>query len=134
MPEDRLPDARGLGTEDRFNNIEMFLKATQPEGYDEYYNPRSPLLGKELSVGYVSREDMLANDMMVWTILECFIEGQMDIAWDLMTWYQNDWKASMSIDAKLLERLTTQEVKYDQTQHVYEHIVPQKKKGLFGGK
>lgn len=129
MTETKLPYEQGPGLEDRFNNIEMFLRATQPEGYDEYYNPRSPLLGKELSVGYIEREDMLANDMMTWAILEYFIEGQMDFAWDCMTWYQNDWKASMSIDAKLLEKLTSREVKYDQTQHVYEHPVEQKKKG-----
>ena len=68
-----------------------------------HINPRQSLLGKELSVGSIDKTDMLANDMMTWTILELFYEGQIDVAWDLMTWYQNDWKASMSIDGKLLK-------------------------------
>jgi len=120
--------------EDRFNNISLFLKATQPDGYDAYYNPRKPLLGKELSVGSIDKTDMLANDMMSWTILELFYEGQIDAAWDLMTWYQNDWKASMSIDGKLLESLTSQEYKYSQTQTLHEFQHPPKKRGLFSRK
>jgi len=120
--------------EDRFNNISLFLKATQPDGYDAYYNPRKPLLGKELSVGSIDKTDMLANDMMAWTILELFYEGQIDVAWDLMTWYQNDWKASMSIDGKLLDSLTSQEYKYSQTQTLHEFQHPPKKRGLFSRK
>jgi len=130
MPGQNMPPAM----EDRFNNISLFLKATQPTGYDAYYNPRKPLLGKELSVGSIDKTDMLANDMMTWTILELFYEGQIDVAWDLMTWYQNDWKASMSIDGKLLESLTSQEYKYSQTQNLHEFQHPPKKRGLFGGR
>ena len=126
----KIPE-RNIAIDDRFANIDMFLQPTMPQGYEEYYNPRSPLIGKELSVGYVTREDMYGNDEMVWAILDLFTEGQIDFAWDYMTWYQNDWKASMSIDAQLLKRLTEQEVKYDQTQHIYEHPIEQKKKGLF---
>lgn len=130
LPGQNMPPAM----EDRFNNISLFLKATQPRGYDAYYNPRMPLLGKELSVGSIDKTDMMANDMMSWTILELFYEGQIDIAWDLMTWYQNDWKASMSIDGKLLESLTSQEYKYSQTQNLHEYQHSPKKRGLFGGK
>ena len=130
MDEKKYAPSNVNTLDDRFNNIEMFLAATKPDGYNEYYNPRSPLLGKEISVGNIEREDMLANDYMCWAILEFFMEGQVDFAWDSQTLYQNDWKASMSIDAKLLERLTSQEVKYDQTQHVYEHVEQPKKKGL----
>lgn len=130
MAEKKLPTESSRSP--LINALEMFLRATTPLGYEEYYNPRSPLLGKELSVGYVSREDMLGNDVMVWSILEYFYEGQLDFAWDRMTWYQNDWKASMSIEAKLLDKLTSQEVRYTTQEHVYQHEVKPKKKGWFG--
>lgn len=129
-PGQQIPAAM----EDRFNNISLFLKATQPDGYESYYNPRKPLLGKELSVGSIDKTDMLAHNLMVWNILELFCEGQIDYAWDRMTWFQSDWKASMSIEGKLLDSLTSQEYKYSQTQTLHEFQHPPKKRGLFGGK
>jgi hypothetical protein len=128
-----LPEPRtDFNIGDRISDLSLLLRATQPEGYDEYYNTRSPLLGKELSIGVLDKTDMMANDYMCMAILELFNEGQIDFAWDFMTNYQNDWKASMSIDGKLLDRLTSQEIKYSHTQtlHEYEHPVA-KKKGLF---
>jgi hypothetical protein len=129
----KLPLDKRIG--DKFSDLSLLLRATMPEGYDEYYNSRSPLLGKELSLGIIDKTDMLANDMLSWTILELFYEGQTDFAWDYMTWYQNDWKSSMSIDGKLLDRVTGEEIRYTQTQtlHEYEHPV-ERKHGLFGGR
>jgi hypothetical protein len=126
----KLPRDKRIG--DRYSDLSQLLMATQPEGYNEYYNSRSPLLGKELSLGIIDKTDMLANDMLSWAILELFFEGQTDFAWDYMTWYQNDWKASMSIDGKLLDRITGEEIRYTQTQHVYEHQEQQPRRGLFG--
>jgi len=128
------PQPQHINIEEKFNAIEMLLKATEPDGYRDYYNPRSPLLGKEISMGVIEKTDMLANDLMSWCILELFYEGQIDMAWDLMTWYQNDWKASMSIDGKLLDSLTSQEYRYNQTQtlHEYQHLP--EKRGMFGKK
>lgn len=126
----KLPQGKRIG--DRYSDLSQLLMATQPEGYNEYYNSRSPLLGKELSLGIIDKTDMLANDMLSWAILELFFEGQTDFAWDYMTWYQNDWKASMSIDGKLLDRITGEEIRYTQTQHLYEHQEPQPRRGLFG--
>ena len=132
MPEQiRPPSIRDI--QEKFSAIEMLLKATEPVGYHDYYNPRSPLLGKELSIGVIDKTDMLANDMMSWAILEYFYHGQFDLAFDLMTWYQNDWKASMSVDGMLLTSLTSQEVKYTQKQELHEFQHPAQKKGLFGG-
>lgn len=123
-----------INIEEKFNAIEMLLKATEPEGYRDYYNPRSPLLGKEISLGVIDKTDMLANDRMTWCILELFYEGQIDMAWDLMTWYQNDWKASMSIEGKLLDSITSQEYRYNQTQTLHEYQHHPEKKTLFGKK
>lgn len=120
--------------EDKFNSAEMLLRATEPTGYKEYYNPRSPLLGKELSLGVVEKTDMMANLEMVWTILEFWKEGQIELALDFTTAYQNDWKSTMSINAEFLRSLTTQEMKYTQTQELHEYQHPPPKKGLFGGK
>ena len=132
-----MPDLTELGKDrrvgDKFSDLSLLLRATMPEGYDEYYNARSPLLGKELSLGIIDKTDMLANDMLSWAILELFGDGQTDFAWDYMTWYQNDWKSSMSIDGKLLDRVTSEEIRYTQTQTLHEHQhPPEVKRGLFG--
>jgi len=131
MPEQKLPP---LNLAERLHNIEMLLKATQPKGYTEYYNPRLPLVGKELSIGAIDKTDMLANDIMCWTILEFFYHAQFDMAFDLMTWYQNDWKASMSIGGELLRNLTSPEYRYSQTQTLHEYQHQPERKGIFGGR
>ena len=127
MPEQRMPT---INLTERLHNIEMLLKATQPQGYLDYYNPRLPLLGKELSIGAIDKTDLLANDIMCWTILEFFFHVQFDAAFDLMTWYQNDWKASMSIGGELLRNLTSPEYRYTQTQELHEYQHPAEKRGL----
>ncbi|MBD3263573.1 MAG: hypothetical protein GF375_00540, partial [Candidatus Omnitrophica bacterium] len=58
--DERRPDVSGIG--DRISDLTLLLKATRPRGYDDYYNSRSPLLGKEISLGSLDKEDMLAND------------------------------------------------------------------------
>jgi len=126
--DERRADVPGIG--DRISDLTLLLKATRPRGYDEYYNSRSPLLGKEISLGVLDKTDMLANYRMVNTILEYFKEGQLDLAWDFMTLYQNDIKASMSIDAKLLGQITSSEIKYSTTQTLHEYQHPKQKKGL----
>ena len=118
---------------DRFNDLTILLNATKPEGYDEYYNTRSPLLGREISLGYLKEKtDMMANLKMVWAILEDFAEGQIDVGWDFMTWYQNDIKTTPSIEGKLLDKITSREIKYTTTQTLHEHTSPQQpvKRGL----
>lgn len=125
-------DLPKLDLTDRLHNIEMLLKATQPRGYEDYYNPRLPLVGKELSIGAIDKTDMMANDVMSWTILEFFYHAQFDLAFDLMTWYQNDWKASMSIGGELLRNITSPEYRYTQTQELHEYQHPMEKKKFFG--
>ena len=118
---------------DRFNDLTILLNATKPEGYDEYYNTRSPLLGREISLGYLKEKtDMMANLKMVWAILEDFAEGQIDVGWDFMTWYQNDIKTTPSIEGKLLDKITSREIKYTTNQTLHEHTSPQQpvKRGL----
>jgi len=131
MPEQTMPK---INLAERLHTIEMLLKATQPQGYLDYYNPRLPLLGKELSIGAIDKTDMLANDIMCWTILEFFFHAQFDAAFDLMTWYQNDWKASMSIGGELLRNLTSPEYRYTQTQELHEYQHLPEKRGILGGR
>ena len=131
MPESPTPPRINLA--ERLHTIEMLLQATQPRGYQDYYNPRLPLVGKELSIGSIDKTDMLANDVMCWTILEFFYHAQFDMAFDLMTWYQNDWKASMSIGGELLRNLTSPEYRYSQTQELHEYQHRPEKKRIFGG-
>jgi hypothetical protein len=131
MVEQKAPS---LNLAQRTHTIEMLLKATQPKGYTDYYNPRLPLVGKELSIGAIDKTDMMANDVMSWTILELFYHAQFDLAFDFMTWYQNDWKASMSIGGELLRNLTSPEYRYTQTQNVHEYQHRPEKRGLLGGR
>lgn len=130
MPEQTPPR---INLAERLHTIEMLLQATQPRGYQDYYNPRLPLIGKELSIGSIDKTDMLANDTMCWTILEFFYHAQFDVAFDLMTWYQNDWKSSMSIGGELLRNLTSPEYRYTQTQELHEYQHKPERKKIFGG-
>ena len=127
---DRERDVQTIG--DRFSDLTLLLRPTQPKGYEQYYNTRYPLIGKEISLGSITKTDMYANDLMSWFILECRTSGQIDLFWDMMTWYQNDWKASMSVDHVLLDKFTSSEIRYTTSQevHDYQHLQPTKKKGF----
>lgn len=129
--DDLFTNRKRIG--DRYSDISLLIETSRPKGYEEYYEIREPLLGKEPSLGSIDKTDMLANDLISWAILELLFEGQTDFAWDYMTWYQNDWISTRSIDGKLLDRLTSEEIRYTQTQHVHEHPPePSIKKGFLG--
>ena len=108
-----------------------FLKPSLPTGQHDYYNPRIPLISKELSVGFIAREDMISYLMTASTILELLEEGQIDLARFAMTMYINEWKSSMSIDGAFLREMMANKIEYStsQTLHEYQHKAP--KKGIF---
>ena len=130
MVEQQVPK---FNLSERLSNIELLLRATEPKEMDDYYNPRRPLLGKELSIGLLEKSDMKANFHMCWFIEELFLHAQFDAAFDFMPLCQNDIKARMSIGGELLRSLVSPEVRYKQEQTLHEYTHTPEKKGFFGG-
>ena len=111
-----------------------FLQPTIPKGQLDYYNPRMPLLGKELSIGNIEREDMISYLTTEEAILEFLEEGQLGLARFMMTLYQSELKLSMSFEGMFMEYISTNKFEYKQTQDVTEHVDLPKKRGFFGGR
>ena len=86
-----------------------------------------------MSLGVIDKEDMTANYRLVAAILNFLNEGQAGIAWDYMTILQNDIKTSMSVDGRLIDKITSSEIRYSTTQTLHEYQHQQKKKGLIPG-
>jgi len=123
----------GYGTSPpRLDQYSMFLHENIPEGIEPgLRNILQLLFSKSISIGNIDKADMMANNEIVWAIEEFVFSYQLDSAMMLGIWYINDIKSSMSKDAKLLDTIGRQELKYSQDQHIYEHDVQQKKKGIF---
>ena len=134
MVFDDLREGR-IATKQNIDQYSRFLKPTIPDGQLEYYNPRMPLVSKELSVGNILREDMLGHIPMEYAILDLLDEGQIGLARMLMTSFQGEFKMTMSFDGKFLEHIASNKFEYSQEQHVYEHPLEEeaqaKKKGGF---
>lgn len=134
MALDDLREGRTV-IKQNIDQYSRFLKPTIPEGQLEYYNPRLPLVSKELSVGNIFREDMLGHLPMIHGILYFLDVGQIGLARFFMTTFQSELKLTMSFDGKFLEQIASNKFEYTQEQHVYEHGMEeqqQKKKGFFG--
>ena len=116
-------------------SIEMLLDNTQPKGkeFTAYFNIRKPLLSKETYLGVIQREDLLAYSIMVDAIQENLHHGLIDLALDQMVKYLNDIRTTPSVGGEFLNKITSQEFKYTQTQnlHEWQHKAP--KKTIFGG-
>jgi len=119
---------------DRFNNLEMLLQNTQPLGneYNDFFNIRKPILSKETYLGVIEREDMYAYELWVAAIQENLHHGLFGLALEMMVKYLSNIRTTPSIDGIFLQRLTSQEFKYHQTQDIHEYQHPAKRKKLFG--
>ena len=120
-------------TRKNIDQYTRFLEPTIPDGQQNYYNPRKPLISKELSVGNIQRTDMISYLFMEEAILEFLKEGQIGLARFLMTEYQSELKLTMSFDGLFMEYIATSKFEYKQSQDITEHVIPQKKKGILGG-
>ena len=113
----------------------MFLEPTYVKGQENFDNPRKPLVSKELSCGHIQEHHMGGHLKSVRTALEFLDEGQVGLARYIMKSMQSEFKMTMSIDGEFINNVTKQELRYTQTQHVYDHGEDQKpKRGLFGRK
>ena len=133
MSLDDLKEGRVI-TKQNIDQYSRFLKPTIPEGQLEYYNPFMPLVGKELSIGNILREDMLGHLPMISCIQILLSYGQLGLHRMMMIKFQGELKLTMSFDGKFMEQIATNKFEYSQEQHVYEHKLDeeQKKKGFFG--
>ena len=131
MPEQTTPSHYPTPKQN-IDQFSRFLKPTIPEGQLDYYNPRMPLVGKELSIGNIQREDMISYIDTEQAILEFLEEGQIGLARFMMTIFQSELKLSMSFDGLFMEYISTNKFEYTQTQHVHEHLEPTEKKGFLG--
>jgi hypothetical protein len=134
MSLEDLKDGR-VAVKQNIDQYSRFLKPTIPEGQLGYYNPVMPLVGKELSIGNIYREDMLGHLPMVTTIQKLLNYGQIGLHRRFMIGFQAELKLTMSFDGKFMEQIAANKFEYTQEQHVYEHGLdePRRKRGLFGG-
>jgi len=109
-----------------------FLAPTIPRGQLDYYNPRMPLVGKEVSIGNIEREDMISYLSTEEAILEFLEEGQLGVARFMMTTFQSELKLSMSFEGRFMEYVSTNKFEYSQKQDITEHVEMPKRKGFFG--
>jgi len=123
-----------ISSKQSIDQYSRFLQPTIPKGEQDYYNPRLPLVGKELSIGNIERGDMISNLTTESAILEFLEEGQIGLARFMMTLFQAEFKMSMSFDGMFLEYISTNKFEYKQTQDLTEHVQMPQKRGLFGGK
>ena len=131
MPEQMTPSSSQIAQRQNIDQYSRFLKPTIPAGQLDYYNPRMPLVSKELSIGNIQREDMIAYLDTEQAILEFLEEGQIGLARFMMTTFQSELKLSMSFDGLFMEYIATNKFEYTQTQHLHEHQ-DRPKKGFLG--
>lgn len=125
---------REISHKQTIDQYSQFLEPTIPKGQHEYYNDRKPLIAKELSVGNIERTDMIGYFDVEDAILEFFEEGQIGLGRFLMTRFQTEIKLTMSFDGRFMDQISTSKFEYTQKQDITEHIQPQQKRGIFGGK
>ena len=120
----------------QLESIKNFLEPSEAADQSEYYGPVKPILGPELSVANLDREDMLSFMRTVYCAQEMMAHGQDDLALFIMTTMTAELKLTMSIDARVLDNIFSDKIEYSQKQelHEYQHEMEGKKRGLFGRK
>ena len=116
---------------ERIDQFSRFLEPTIPPGQLDYYNPRKPLIGKELSVANIDRRDLPAYLFVEEAILEFLEAGQIGLARFLMITFQAELKLTMSIDGRFMDFIGKTKLEYEHKQHIIEHPV-ERKRGWFG--
>lgn len=118
----------------RIDQYRSFLKPTVADDQDDFYGPIRPLIGPELSVANLDKEDILSYYLTIQCVQEMFANGQDDIALEEMTAMTAELKLSMSQEAKVLDNIFSNRIEYSQTQTLHEYQHPPEKRGLFGGR
>ena len=118
----------------RLDQYKRFFQPTLADNQEDYYSPIRPILGSELSVAFIEKEDMLSYIRMSYAIQEMFANGQDDLGLLLETSMTGELKLSMSREGLVVENIFSNKMEYTTTEnvHQYQHM-QDKKKGLLGG-
>lgn len=116
----------------RLDQYKRFLDPTLADDQLEYYGPIRPLIGPELSVAFLEREDNISYLRIINSVQEMFANGQDDLGLLQMTTMTAELKLSMSHAGLVVGNIFSNKMEYTQTQtlHEYQHPV-EKKRGLF---
>ena len=120
MPEKDMQRERGR----RKNELDQYSKFLE-------YNSIKPLMSKELSLGIIQREDLPSFLRTVVCARTLMKHGCLSLGRSVMTDLLAELKLTASIDGTLLDNIFHDKIQYDQTQHVYEHLEPEPRRGLF---
>ena len=116
----------------RLDQYKIFLDPTIAKNQDDFYAPILPLIGPELSVANIEREDIMSYLRMIYCVQEMFANGQDDLALMMETTFTSELKLSMSQEGLVVSNIFSNKMEYSQTQevHSYEHPAERKKHGL----
>lgn len=130
------PDYEPKLEKKRLDQYKSFLNPTLADNQDDFYGPIRPLIGPELSVANLEKEDILSYLLTVGCAQEMFANGQDDLGLFIMTNMTAELKLTMSRDGLVVENIFSNKMEYSQTQtlHEYQHPAERKKWSLFGGK
>lgn len=119
----------------RLDQYKHFLNPTLADNQTEYYGQIRPLIGAELSVANLEREDLLSYLKTEYAIQEMFANGQDDLGLLLMTTMTAELKLSMSKDGMVVDNIFSNKMEYSQTQTLHEYQHPaERKRGWFSKK
>jgi hypothetical protein len=128
MPD--IPTPQGIRKE-RLDQYSRFLGPTLPKGDDEWYNKIRQLMGKELSLAKLDKEDILSYLNSIQTAQVFLLHGQEVMGRRIMVDIVSELKLTGSIEGTIIENIFSNRIEYEQTQHVHEHLEPQPKKSFW---
>lgn len=120
----------------RLDQYKIFLDPTKAKNQDDFYAPILPLIGPELSVANIEREDIMSFLRIMYCVQEMFANGQDDLALMMETTLTGELKLTMSKEGMVIGNIFSNKLEYSQTQTVHEHVHPaeRQKQGFFSRK
>ena len=117
---------------ERFSSLEMLLQNTQPKGkeFSDFFNLRKMLLSKETYLGVIDNDDRYCYSLIADAIQENLHHGLINFSFDLQVKFLHDIRTTPSLGGEFLNRITSQEFKYTQTQELHEYEHKPTKKGM----
>lgn len=116
----------------RLDQYKRFFKPTLADNQEEFYGPIRPIIGSELSVANLEKEDLFSFVKLGYGIQEMFANGQDDIGLMLMTSMTGELKLSMSKDGLVVENIFSNKMEYTTTENVHQYQHAQERKKRFG--
>ena len=108
----------------RLDQYKIFLDPSKAKNQEDFYAPILPLIGPELSVANIDREDILSYIKQIYCVQEMFANGQDDLALMMMTTLTGELKLTMSKEGLVVGNIFSNKLEYSQTQNVHEYTHP----------